>query len=76
MEKIERAQGRAARRITGATQSTLSEAVNREAGLKDMSTRFRRVAVCQYEKWRNLEEADPQRAVANAEVRQRTRKKD
>ena len=76
MEKIERAQGRAARRITGATQSIPSEAVNREAGLEEMSTRFRRVAVCQYEKWRNLEEGDPRRAVADAEVRQRTRKKD
>ena len=76
MEKIERAQRRAVHRITGATQSTPSEALNREAGLEDMRTRYQRTAVTQYERWRSLEEGDTRRSMVEREVRQRTQKKD
>ena len=55
MGKIETAQRRAARRCTGATLSTLVEAVNREAGLEDQRVRYQQMAVQQFERWSQLE---------------------
>ena len=76
LDKIERASRRAARRVTGATQSTPGEAVAREAGLEEMKTRYRRAAVGQYERWKHLEEGDPRRETADREVPRRTQKRD
>ena len=74
MEKIETAQRRAARRITGATLNTPGEAVNREAGLEDQRVRYQQMEVQQFEKWSELEEGDPRRELTEREVAQRARK--
>ena len=76
MEKIECAQRRAARRITGATASTPVEALNREAGLEEQRIRYLKSAVCMYDNWNHLEENDPRRQTAGRVVPQRTTKKD
>ena len=76
MEKIECAQRRAARRITGATASTPAEALNREAGLEEQRIRYLRSAVCMFDRWNHLEENDPRRQIAGRVVPQRTAKRD
>ena len=76
MERIECAQRRAARRITGATASTPVEALSREAGLEEQKTRYQRTAVCLYDRWQHLEEGDPRREVSGGDVRRRTKKMD
>ena len=76
MERIECAQRRAGRRITGATASTPVEALSREAGLEEQKVRYQKTAVCLYDRWQHLEEGDPRREVSGGDVWRRTRKKD
>ena len=64
------------RHVEEVTQSTLGEAVPREAGLEEMKTRYRRAAVRQYERWKHLEEGHPRRETADREVPRRTQKRD
>ena len=75
-QKLETQQRKAARRISGVTQSTPTEAVLREAGLEELRCRMRRTAVRTYEKWKHLEEDDARRQMADVEVAQRTGKTD
>ena len=74
LEKLETQQRKAARGISGVVQSTPAEAVLREAGLEGLRHRYRRTAVCTYDKWRHLGLEDVRRATADGDVVNRTRK--
>ena len=76
LEKLETQQRKAARRISGAVRSTPVEAVLREAGLEGLRPRYRRAAVCTYDKWRHMGLEDVRRTTADGDVVQRTKKKD
>ena len=76
MGKIECAQRRAARRITGAAATTPIEALNRKAGLEEQRIRYLRSAVCLYDKWSPVGEGDPKGQTAGGVVQQGTTKKD
>jgi hypothetical protein len=76
LQKLDRAQLRAGRAISGLTMSTPSEAVLLEAGLEPLGQRYRKAALTTLDKWRHLGDGDPRRELAESRVPQRTKKKD
>ena len=72
--KIERAQLRSARRITGNLRTTPGGVVLQDAGLEEVRMRMETASAVIYDKWRAKEEGDLRRRVAVEGVTQRTTK--
>lgn len=76
MEKLERIQLEAARKITGALKSTPTEAVLAEANLPKIEDRARVLAVVAYERSLRCARESPRFQIATAEVGCRLKKQD